>query len=146
MRKSIHDGRLSESVTRKGSRYLINPELADAEWKANTRPTCRPTEASHRPTLSSVKRLTHAEGVAAKVSLQAHLLELEVLEREGQLLDADKVRRQVELSFRELRDRILNVPVRVASLVAAETDPRRVEELMRQGLEDALETFAEGAA
>ncbi|QEY31221.1 hypothetical protein EVJ50_02100 [Synechococcus sp. RSCCF101] len=69
-----------------------------------------------------------------------------MLEREGQLLDADKVRRQVELSFRELRDRILNVPVRVASLVAAETDPRRVEELMRQGLEDALETFAEGAA
>ena len=38
VRLAVHDGRLSESVTKKGSRYDIDPDIADQEWKANTNP------------------------------------------------------------------------------------------------------------
>ena len=38
VRLAVHDGRLSKSVTKKGTRYDIDPEVADQEWKANTNP------------------------------------------------------------------------------------------------------------
>ena len=34
--KAIRDGRLSQSVERRGRRWLIDPELADREWERNT--------------------------------------------------------------------------------------------------------------
>ena len=39
VRRAVIDGRLSESVTRNGSRYDIDPQLADKEWRQNTDPS-----------------------------------------------------------------------------------------------------------
>ena len=38
VRLAVHDGRLSKSVTKKGTRYDIAPEVADQEWKATPPP------------------------------------------------------------------------------------------------------------
>ena len=49
-------------------------------------------------------------------------MELDVRQREGQLLDRDEIRRALFAISRQVRDRILGIPDRIADLLAAESD------------------------
>lgn len=162
VRKAIARGSLTESVEKAPSgRWSIDPAAADDEWARRTnaaksrevgtsRPAIIPQEDLDALDLDQLERLLgkHRGDLPAQqafkfeVDARAKLLALK--ERQGQLVDAEEVRRQgFELS-RTCRDQILGVPSRLAPELAAETDPFKVHQVLERELAEALAALADG--
>ena len=78
------------------------------------------------------------ESRALEKQFQAKQAELNYLERVGKLISAEAAQRaQIEVG-RELRDKIEQIPVRLSSRLAAETDPMRVEHMLQSEIKAAL--------
>lgn len=61
-------------------------------------------------------------------ALRAQLLELELAEKQGKLVDAEAVRRATMNKARIARDALLSLPMRISAELAAETDPGKVHD------------------
>jgi hypothetical protein len=64
------------------------------------------------------------------------LAELDRKQRERELVERGEVEEAAFASARRVRDALMNIPARVASLYAAETDPQKIH----QNLEDEIRT------
>jgi phage terminase Nu1 subunit (DNA packaging protein) len=64
------------------------------------------------------------------------LAELDRRQREGELVERSEVEEAAFTSARRVRDALMNIPARVASLYAAETDRQKIY----QNLEDEIRT------
>jgi phage terminase Nu1 subunit (DNA packaging protein) len=64
------------------------------------------------------------------------LAELDRRRREGELVERSEVEDAAFTSARRVREALMNIPARVASLYAAETDPQKIH----QNLEDEIRT------
>lgn len=115
----------------------IDPEQADLEWAANTR---QPATVTH----------TWPDGVppleksrAEREHYRAKIIELELGVREGRLLDATEISRQVFTQARETRDRLQQIPRTlapdiVAAVVADPGNTATVETLLERAFGEAL--------
>jgi phage terminase Nu1 subunit (DNA packaging protein) len=147
---AIKSGRLVKSVTAKPSgRYLIDVEAADKEWAENTdNLTGAAAHVSKRkPEIDTSEEsvdasdtpMTYAEARAKHERFKARLAELELEQREGKLVEADVVQRESFKAARQVRDALLNLPDRVAGLLAAETNQFKVHQLLTKEIRRALE-------
>jgi phage terminase Nu1 subunit (DNA packaging protein) len=59
---------------------------------------------------------------------RAELMELELAEKQGRLVDADVVRRETMAKARIARDALMSLPTRVSAELAAETDAGKVHD------------------
>ncbi len=130
----------------------IDAVKADAAWKQNTsqaqqRKATQNGNAAERgepPTVNSGP--SYAQSRAIKEAYNARLAKLEYEEKSGALVRTDSVKVAWFNVLRILRDRVLNMPDRMAPLLASETDPKRVRELLdvelRQILTDAADATA----
>jgi excisionase family DNA binding protein len=73
---------------------------------------------------------------------EAKLGEVELKIRTGALVEAEDVRRQQFRIARAFRDRMLNIPDRVASVLAAETDAGSVHAALTKEIRDACAELA----
>jgi hypothetical protein len=151
--KAIAAGRLTASVVRdeRGAPKIGDPELADREWAANTRPridhptaevadapvhaprTARAPAGAPRPDVPD-----YNESRARRESALADMAEIEVAERRGELVPVDEARADVVSRFTVVRTRLLGVPSRVAQRLphlAGEVVPV-LDELLREALEE----------
>jgi phage terminase Nu1 subunit (DNA packaging protein) len=64
------------------------------------------------------------------------LAELDRRRREGELVERSEIEEAAFCNARRVRDALMNIPARVASLYAAETDPQKIH----QNLEDEIRT------
>jgi phage terminase Nu1 subunit (DNA packaging protein) len=64
------------------------------------------------------------------------LAELDRKQREGELVERSEIEEAAFCNARRVRDALMNIPARVASLYAAETDPQKIH----QNLEDEIRT------
>ena len=71
----------------------------------------------------------------------AHTAELEFLKKSGELVGADEVAKRWDAIATSLRRRLLVLPDRLAPLLAAEMDPRKVHEMMTEELHHCLSTL-----
>jgi hypothetical protein len=69
---------------------------------------------------------------------KARLAELEFRRRAGELADIATMERDVFAVFRAARDELLNIPHRLAAVVAAESDQHRVHQLLAQEIRQVL--------
>lgn len=127
----------------------IDPVKADREWAENThnqrkpphRPRATTPHPSHEPSPTSAN---FAQARAAKEVFEARIRKLELEERQGNLLQ----RRAVELeAFNRgqiFRDAMLNIPARIAGLLAAETDQASVHDLLETEIRAMLAQVSEG--
>lgn len=83
---------------------------------------------------------------ARKEHYRAELARLEFEERIGQLVEKQTVESSAFRLARLVRDAMLNIPARLAGILAAETDQRRVHDLLEQEIRQALEALAVDAA
>jgi hypothetical protein len=114
VRLAVHDGRLSKSVTKKGTRYDIDPEVADQEWKANTNP------AKQNNTKKKIAEApSMAQARAVREMYAARLTQLEFEERSGLLCKVEDVKLSAFKSARLTRDAMLNIPARVVNEITA---------------------------
>jgi hypothetical protein len=145
--KAIKSGRISKEAD-----GTIDVAKADADWRKNTsQAQQRKTEkdvtpARERPIDPPVVNSgpSYAQSRAIKEAYHARLAKLSYEEKTASLVKIDSVKVAWFNVLRVLRDRALNLPDRLAPLLAAETDPKRVRDLLdtdlRQMLSDAADT------
>jgi hypothetical protein len=159
--KAIKAGRISKEPD--GS---IDPAKADAQWARNTLPSQNPNTSAAKPapkvatpTVSTVSsreaqvpletRATapdYQTSRAIREAYAARLAKLEFEERTGKLLNADEVKVKHFNLARLLRDRIQQIPRKLApqivAAVVAQPDQRVVEDLLMDAIREALEELS----
>ena len=159
--KAIKAGRISVEPDGK-----IDPAKADAQWARNTLPSQNLNPGVSKPapkvatrpvsTVSSGEAQAPLETRAAAPDYQtsraireayaARLAKLEFEERTGKLLNADEVKVKHFNLARLLRDRIQQIPRKLApqivAAVVAQPDQRVVEDLLMEAIREALEELS----
>lgn len=142
--KAIKTGRITKQPD--GS---IDPEKADEEWARNTDfsrnpDKARATRAGEAPPMQSGPDYTVSRAV--REAYTARLAKLEYEEKVGTLVKADDVKLTWFNTLRIIRDRVLQLPDRMAATIAAETDVNKIKADMgaelRRILDDAADEIA----
>ena len=131
--KAIKSGRITRDADDE-----IDFEKADRDWEQNTRPAMSPDEDNGG--------LAHyARSRAIREFYQASLARVEYDERIGKLLPKDEVQAAAFNTYRQFREQLLNIPDRVAAIIAAETgmDTKKVHEILTAEVRHALNEFAD---
>jgi hypothetical protein len=143
---------------RDGSRWLIRSEGLEAIYDGLTRARSDSPRISRSETapkwsspgderaglqdqiqeIAHDPRMQRSEAERQIKVLQRRLLELDLAEREGQLVDAAQIRRVVFERGRRVRDLLMGIPVRIAADLAAEDDPAAVSIVLERALVEAL--------
>ncbi len=146
VRKAIKSGRLRASVGRdeKGRPCITDVELAATEWTQNvsrlpapretTKPT-QPAEIISKDTLTEAQRMATLE--------RGRKLRLENDLKDGRLVEVGKAAREAFEAARIIREAILNIPARLSSELAAESDGSRVYSKLDAALREALNSTSD---
>lgn len=162
--KAIKAGRIS-----KESDGTIDPAKADAQWVRNTLPSqnlntgaAKPAPKVTTPPVSTpvssapvanrelqppleTGRITapdYQTSRAIREAYAARLAKLEYEERTAKLIGSDEVDMRTFNLARRLRDRMQTIPRRLAAALAAEQDPRVIEQRLDDEIRQALEELS----
>ena len=125
----------------------IDPEKANVQWEQNSRP--RVDNGGDAVDVGPAKSGAPDYKVsrAIREAYAARLAKLEFEEKSGKLVNLDEVKIATFNMARQARDRLLQIPRKVAPAVIAEwtanADPRGVEEIIEAAVRDALEGLPE---
>ena len=149
----------------------LDADVADMNWARNTAPRPRPSskpvskaaikevaspaspQSAHRhsdpprreptepPKLES--GLEYSKARAVRESYLARLAKIDFEERTEKLVSRDEIQVAAFNRYRTFRDGMLNIPDRLAAVLAAEADPRQVHELLSTEIRKALTEFAD---
>jgi hypothetical protein len=154
------DGRLDADVTDASwaSNTAPRPQPASRPGKATTnpaKPAASPQTVHHHSATPTPAReptepprlesgLEYSKARAVREGYLARLAKIDFEERTEKLVSADEVRIASFNRFRQFRDGMLNIPDRLAAVLAAESDPRQVHELLATEIRKALTEFSDG--
>lgn len=144
----------------------IDPEVADIQWaqKTDADQQARGASGGHpprSPEKSGAESPAPQGGKAPATGddrdgyfasksrrelAEAQLAEIELRTKTGELVKAEDVSRATFSLHRMLRDRLLGVPDRVASIIAAESDTAKVHSILTGELRAALTEVAAALA
>ena len=141
--KAIKSGRIEKETD-----GTIDAAKADAAWSRNTNKAQQRPPRSEPPVTiqASAPAETHlsppivnsgpsyAQSRAVKEAYHARLAKLSYEEKSGSLIKIDAVKVSWFNILRVMRDRVLNLPDRLAPVLAAETDPKKVRDLLEEDL------------
>ncbi len=139
VQKAIHSGRISTLPD-----GTLDSDTADADWIRNTQ--------THAPQVVRRGQSEEDEGFGAsqytkaravREHYQARLAKIDYEERTGRLVSKDEVQVAAFNKFRQFRDNLLNLPDRLAAMLAAETEAARVYEILAGEIRKALNAFAD---
>lgn len=102
-------------------------------------------DTSSPPAGSNPTRETSLRFLSSKAdteTLKGRKLELEIEEREGRLLDADEVRKEISKMVGETKEKILNVASKIAPELVSVRDVIEIENKIIQELTAALENLS----
>jgi hypothetical protein len=164
VQKALKSGRIS---AREDGR--LDADVADANWARNTAP--RPQSPVKSPIKPAVPKaasenvhhhsdshpvareslesprlesgLEYSKARAVRENYLARLARMDFEERTKKLVSRDAVQVAAFNRYRRYRDGMLNIPDRLAAVLAAEADPRRVHELMSMEIRKALTDFSD---
>lgn len=151
VQKAIQSGRITPTADGR-----IDPVQADAEWGQNTVP--RAVAATrHRTAPPPPRRLSGsvasdrvlagggnylvARGV--RKGFLARLAKIQYEEKLGKLINRDEVQGERFNTNRIIRGGVLNIPDRVSAQLAAETDEKKVHEILTTEIRNALNGIAD---
>lgn len=146
VRKAIAEGRL-KSARKEGKAWLIDAEAGVGEWDRNTSPQFQrgrmlarqlaqqePSAAAPPAGLGSKAIPSQAQASAVRTMYQARLLELDLKQRQGELVNAGDMDRVRFESGRRVRDALLRLgPLMVGEIAKAAgglTPEQRAEVLL----------------
>ena len=157
VQKALASGRIT-----KREDGLIDPEASDLNWARNTGPRPQPSHKSatasphhnvqHHAEVPARESgdpnkietgLEYSRARAVRESYLARLTKIDFEERSGKLVSRDEVQIAAFNKFRQFRDRMLNIPDRLAAEAAAESDSSRVHELIAIEIRKALLEFSD---
>jgi hypothetical protein len=153
--KAIESGRLTEPAVRKvGSRWHIDPTLADMQWAGNTSNMPEADPAAPLPPPPPAGRQPHpsgagpslAEAKRAKAVYEAELTRMEMMQARKELISADDVKQEASRLGKQVRDLLLTIPGRNAAKIASMQDTQEVRDLLEAEITNALRGLASEAA
>lgn len=119
----------------------IDSDQADAEWNANVlKPSVpyRTVPRAEGDPLPASNGLDYSRARAIRENYLARLAKIEYEERSGKLVSKDEVAVAAFTKARTVRDGMLNIPDRVAAIVAAEPDADKVHLILTDEIRKAL--------
>jgi phage terminase Nu1 subunit (DNA packaging protein) len=160
--KAVKEGRIKLILDYTDGKLKLNPDLAAKQWRENSMPRVENSkitnpfkesreskeEAASIPGSKPSHIMDDADLLEAKTEkerFQAKLLELEFKEKTGELISAEKAKREAFKLGRLIRDAILNVPSQICNELAAETDPFKVHQKLSYSLTKAMEVMVQEA-
>jgi hypothetical protein len=167
VQKAVQSGRIDKSA---GGQ--IDLEAADKSWATRTAPrpamngsvhvmpaqTNGPAQREVKSRLTEVNdsrievpqaELTPSSGLdyararAVREGYLARLAKIEFEERSGKLVSRDEVQVAAFNKYRTFREGMLNIPDRLAAVLAAEGDPAKVHDLLSAEIRRALHDVAD---
>lgn len=153
----IKSGKLEGAVSKKRGKnsYSIDSEKADEILAGALNPgkespskiaTPERTESNDDPpkiNMRNIKAGDFALFKARNEAQKAMLLQIEIKEKKGELVDKAKVANEHFEFAREVRDNLLAVPERVAALVASETDIMKCQHIVDNEIRLAMTAVLE---
>lgn len=92
---------------------------------------------------TEVKASGYMEARVARERAEAELAQIKALEARGALVSGEKVRSELARRLSGLREALLQIPSRLEAVLASETDPTKVHELLEDELFQALAAASE---
>jgi len=140
VQKAIDSGRITVEENGK-----INPELADAQWKANTDTRRQPIDGEYggnsNASGNNSDQLKNARMVRA--IYEAKLVEMDYKQKSRSLVEKTAVYREQFAAARVLRDTLLTIGDRVAPLILGKSNITEIAEAMNAEVRRALREFAD---
>jgi hypothetical protein len=96
-----------------------------------------------RGDLPGTNGVDYSRARAVRETYQARMSKLDFEERSDKLLSRDEVQVAAFNKFRTFRDGMLNLPDRLAAILAAESDSAKVHEILATEIRKALVEFAD---
>ena len=133
----------------------IDADVADIQWAANTRARV-PSKRVELPAQGSMgaspaddgqdpdgKAGDYWDARSRRETAEAAIAEMKEAEMRGTLIRADAVRSAWAGKITSARDALLQIPSRLAPVLAAESDMERIAELLEGELRQALQQLSE---
>lgn len=132
----VKAGVLEDAITRIDGKVLIDPEAADRLWEdsAKNARAQKGTVYTRRRTLDGGpgETMTRAQAQAEREAANAALADLTFEKEAGRLVSRAAVRKQVFEAFRLCRDQLRGMPAKLATGLAAESDPAKVQAMIHR--------------
>lgn len=126
--KAMEDGTLSAPAVENGQ--IVNAEIADEQWASRRRPRAENTAtiaASDKPLGNLAER---------KLAAETGLRELDLLERQGKLVEVEPVKRLWSKIAGDIAAALESLPTELAQPLSEESDPKRCEAILRKRLDE----------
>jgi hypothetical protein len=145
--------------TKVNNRIQIDQEMADAHIDANITPrrillagggvakSTAPLPENAADIIGAPKAhggLSYTDARAWAQRYKAALLKVELEEKQGKLIDAEAVKAAAFNKGRMLRDSLLNIPDRMAAILAAESDQIKIADILAAEIRAALDELSGG--
>jgi hypothetical protein len=163
-KQAVHKAVTEQRISAFGQDKLIDQALADAQWERNTRARVAqgaPEGADvGRPDLPELAAAAvgspaspsapdqapqqlhgdpgYLKSRASQAEADARIAQLKAAELEGQLVRVDQVRAQLASQLAPVREGLLQLPARLASMLAAQTDAGRVQTMLEAEIHQVL--------
>jgi hypothetical protein len=141
VRKAIASHRIPPTcvgLSSTGRRQVItDPAAARIAWAENA------AKIPRGPDVAGGARESLSEAARVATLERGRKLRMENDLREGRLVELRIVQREAFESARIIREALLNVPVRIAAELAAETDPARIFAILEDAIREALANTAD---
>ena len=131
---------------------LIDKDVADIQWRANSRARVSVSTPAEQPSLLQATAPATPDDQPTpdgytvsrnrREAADAEMAELKLAEQQGVLIRVDAVKQALAAAFTSTRDNLLQIPSRLSAILAAETDAAKVHELLQAELYRALEGMA----
>ncbi|MTI13014.1 hypothetical protein [Sansalvadorimonas verongulae] len=143
-RIQLEGGKIDPVAARQAIAQLAEPSTVLRERAQEISAPSRPATSvpSNNPT-DSRKAVDYAAARTMREAFRAKMARLDYEEREGKLVDAKKVREDAFQQARMIRDGFLGIPDRMADVLAAETNPSKVRQILMDELETVLEKLSD---
>lgn len=141
--RAIKEGRIT--TVKVDGRELIEVAVADIQWQQNTRARVDSSSAAEVAAAPAVivahevgGRVSYEDARRRRELAEANIAEMKQAEMEGLLIRADAVRAAWAAKITGARDALLQIPSRVAPVLAAATDLVEVTHVLEEELRRAL--------
>ena len=124
----------------------IDSEIADAEWARNTQTQAPPVDRRGQQPEDDTEVFgasQYTKARAVREHYQARLAKIDYEERIAKLVSGEEVQVAAFNKFRQFRDAMINLPDRLAAMLAAESVETTVHALLTTEIRKALNDFAD---
>lgn len=141
VRRAVRDSRITLTHDK------IDPVAADAQWARNTRPRMGSGTQPSAPDIVVAGEVLASESYDRARTRQqiadANMAELKLQELQGELVRAADVRNALAKNIASLREGFLQLPSRLVPLLVVESDPAKLDALLRQEIHAVLAQLTE---